>query len=63
MYFSCFGNESSLSACQSSMWPCRSSDVAGVQCRGEVVTGIGLLHNNYTLPFDVHAFPIYMRIL
>ena len=39
-YFSCFGNETSLSNCRSSTSSsCRSDNTAGVHCRGEIITG------------------------
>ena len=44
-YFNCFGNETSLSSCQSStsessISSCGSDDAAGVHCRGDIITGI-----------------------
>ena len=39
MYFNCFGNETSLSSCQSASTSCLSDDVAGVHCKGAVITG------------------------
>ena len=41
VYFNCFGNESLLSSCQStsSSSPCNSGYVAGVHCKGDVITG------------------------
>ena len=40
IYFNCFGNESSLSSCQSSTYSsCGSEDAAGVYCKGELIIG------------------------
>ena len=39
-YFNCFGNETSLSSCQSlTSSSCDSNNAAGVHCRGDVITG------------------------
>ena len=41
MYFNCFGNESSLSNCQTSTsTSCDFANTAGVYCTGEEITGI-----------------------
>jgi hypothetical protein len=42
IYFNCFGNESMLSNCQSPSLSssCGSDDIAGVHCKGDVITGI-----------------------
>ena len=39
MYFRCYGNESSLSTCQSSTTTCDFANTAGVYCAGDVITG------------------------
>ena len=38
-YFYCFGNESSLSSCQSSTTTCNFANTAGVYCKGDVISG------------------------
>ena len=42
IYFNCFGNESVISNCPSTSLssPCNSGYVAGVHCKGDVITGI-----------------------
>ena len=54
IYFNCFGNESSLSSCQSSTYSsCGSEDAAGVHCRGELITGtyyVSFLYYYYMSP-------------
>ena len=44
VYFNCFGNESVLSSCQSPSTSCRSDDVAGVYCKGDIITGTIIAH-------------------
>ena len=39
IYFNCFGNESSLSSCQSSTTTCNFANTAGVYCKGDVISG------------------------
>ena len=47
MYFNCFGNETSLSSCRSTSTLCRSDDVAGVYCKGDIITGIILSYYTF----------------
>ena len=43
-YYNCFGNESSLYGCRSfSSSSCRNDDIAGVHCKGDIITGTLIL--------------------
>ena len=55
-YFNCFGNESSLSNCQTSSTSCNFANTAGVFCRGDVITGTAINMNMIAAMFSwVHA--------
>ena len=59
IYFNCFGNETSLSSCQSStssISSCGSDDAAGVHCRGDVITGTHVYSVYFTSACSVHNF-------
>ena len=63
-YFNCFGNETSLSNCQSSTSTslCGSEDAAGVYCKGDVITGIYIV-NYYNFVWEGHNYCYYTRKL